>query len=87
MKADSASDAVVGNAALALADLAKESSLLPQLALLQPISPLLKVCHSRTGAAQKNAAIACARLAHHPPLLEELKEKNGLELIYSYVKP
>jgi hypothetical protein len=85
--ADGATEGVVGNAALAIADLGKEAALLPRLALLHPITPLLKACHRRTGAAQKNAAIACARLAHHPPMLETLKENNGLELIYRYVQP
>ena len=64
--APNASDGVVGNAALAVADLAKETALLPALEKLKPVAPLLRACHSRTGAAQKNAAIACARLAHHP---------------------
>jgi len=85
--APNASDGVVGNAALAVADLAKETALLPALEKLKPVAPLLRACHSRTGAAQKNAAIACARLAHHPEMLETLKENNGLELIYRYVRP
>ena len=87
LASEGASDGVVGNAALAVADLAKEAALLPRLAELEPVSRLLKVCRARTGAAQKNAAIACARLAHHPPMLETLKESNGLELIYRYVRP
>ena len=61
--APNASDGVVGNAALAIANLAKETALLPALEKLKPVAPLLRACHSRTGAAQKNAAIACARLA------------------------
>ena len=87
VSADDASDGVVGNAALALADVAKEPSLLAKIAELKPVTPLLAACHRRAGAAQKNAAIACARLAIHPPMLEILKENNGLELIYRYVKP
>lgn len=87
VSAPNASDGVVGNAALAVADLAKETASLPALEKLRPVAPLLRACHSRTGAAQKNAAIACARLAHHPSMLETLKENNGLELIYRYVRP
>ena len=61
--------------------------MLPALEKLRPVAPLLRACRSRTGAAQRNAAIACARLAHHPSMLETLKENNGLELIYRYVRP
>ena len=80
-------DGVVGNAALAIGDLAKEGTGRDKFAALEPIKPLLAVCHKRTGAAQKNAAIACARLASHPDMLETLKANNGLELIYRYVQP
>ena len=80
-------DGVVGNAALAIGDLAKEGTGRDKFAALEPIKPLLAVCHKRTGAAQKNAAIACARLASHPKMLETLKANNGLELIYRYVQP
>ena len=80
-------DGVVGNAALAIGDLAKEGTARDKFAALEPVKPLLAVCHKRTGAAQKNAAIACARLASHPKMLETLKANNGLELIYRYVQP
>ena len=80
-------DGVVGNAALAIGDLAKEGTGRDKFAALEPVKPLLAVCHKRTGAAQKNAAIACARLASHPDMLETLKANNGLELIYRYVQP
>ena len=80
-------DGVVGNAALAIGDLAKEGTGRDKFAALEPVKPLLAVCHKRTGAAQKNVAIACARLASHPDMLETLKANNGLELIYRYVQP
>ena len=83
----SSRDGAAGNAALAIGDLARERDLLPRLAALEPVAPLLAVCHKRTGAAQKNAAIACARLATHSGMLETLKANNGLELIYRYVQP
>ena len=84
---DVVGDGTAGNAALAIGDLAREGDLLPRLAALEPVAPLLQVCHKRTGAAQKNAAIACARLATHSGMLETLKANNGLELIYRYVSP
>ena len=84
---DVVGDGAAGNAALAIGDLARERDLLPRLAALEPVAPLLAVCHKRTGAAQKNAAIACARLATHSGMLETLKANNGLELIYRYVQP
>ena len=83
------SDGVVGNAALALGDFARFDSLFPSLEKTEPalVPCLLAACRERKGAAQKNAAIACARLARHAPFMASLKEHHGLELIYSYVKP
>ena len=83
-------DAVVGNAAVGVSDLAVAGeATLDALAKLEPpvMLALLAACRSRTGAAQKNAAIACAKLAKHPDALRVLRENNGVELIYSYVKP
>uniref|UniRef100_A0A6U0DLZ5 Uncharacterized protein n=1 Tax=Micromonas pusilla TaxID=38833 RepID=A0A6U0DLZ5_MICPS len=83
------SDGVVGNAALALGDFARFDSLFSSLEKTEPalVPCLLAACRERKGAAQKNAAIACARLARHAPFMASLKEHHGLELIYSYVKP
>ena len=83
-------DTVVGNAAVGVSDLAVAGeATLDALAKLEPpvMLALLAACRSRTGAAQKNAAIACAKLAKHPDALRVLRENNGVELIYSYVKP
>ena len=82
-------DGVVGNAALVLGDLARRDALLASLETVEPalVPSLLAACRRREGAAQKNAAIACARLARHAPFMAALKEHHGLELIYSYVKP
>jgi hypothetical protein len=62
---------------------------LASLETLEPalVPSLLAACRHRKGAAQKNAAIACARLARHAPFMAALKEHHGIELIYSYVKP
>ena len=51
------------------------------------VPSLLAACRARAGAAQKNAAIACARLARRAAHMAALKEHHGLELIYAYVKP
>lgn len=84
-----ASDALVSNAALCLSDLAREPGLLGQ-GLFAPemVDDLCQVAHKRQKAptAQKNAAIALARMAQHPPLLERLRDLRGLEMIASYVK-
>eukprot|EP00218_Dolichomastix_sp_CCMP3274_P004818 CAMPEP_0170162976 /NCGR_PEP_ID=MMETSP0033_2-20121228/77369_1 /TAXON_ID=195969 /ORGANISM="Dolichomastix tenuilepis, Strain CCMP3274" /LENGTH=462 /DNA_ID=CAMNT_0010400609 /DNA_START=22 /DNA_END=1411 /DNA_ORIENTATION=+ len=83
----SLSDAAVGNAALCIADLAKLDTALPACERTDAIKPLLEAAHKRTGAAQRNAAIAAARMARHPPLLERLRQLHGLEIIQAYVKP
>ena len=82
-------DGVVGNAALALGDLARLDRVSASLESLEPgaVPSLLAACRARAGAAQKNAAIACARLARRAPHMAALKEHHGLELIYAYVKP
>ena len=82
-------DGVVGNAALALGDLARLDRVSASLESLEPgaVPSLLAACRARSGAAQKNAAIACARLARRAPHMAALKEHHGLELIYAYVKP
>ena len=89
VRSSAVSDGVVGNAALALGDFARFDALFPSLEKTEPalVPCLLAACRQRAGAAQKNAAIACARLARHAPFMASLKEHHGLELIYSYVKP
>ena len=81
------SDQCVGNACLTIGALAKSEELLPALSELNPIPSLLQTCKNTTGSTQKNAAIACAKLAKHPAMMDTLRENHGIELIYSYVKP
>ena len=82
-------DGVVGNAALALGDLARLDRVSASLESLEPgaVPSLLAACRARSGAAQENVAIACARLTRRAPHMAALKEHHGLELIYAYVKP
>uniref|UniRef100_A0A7S0QXX8 Protein unc-45 homolog B n=1 Tax=Pyramimonas obovata TaxID=1411642 RepID=A0A7S0QXX8_9CHLO len=82
----SASDAAVGNAALSLADSAKEDAVLEKLADLDAVPPLVEVAHKRKGACNKNAGIALARMARNQKCLVRLKELHGIEIIYNYVK-
>ena len=48
---------------------------------------LTDVAHKQSGAIQKNAAIAVARMAHDPVCMQRIKELHGLEIIYQYVRP
>ena len=81
-----APDGLVGNAALAASELARGDAGLETLAQLDPVPALIKVAHTRRGTAQKNAAIALARLARDPACLEKIRELHGFEIIAAYVK-
>lgn len=60
----------------------------PRLRGLDAVAPLVKVAYDGKGdTASKNAAIALARMAHDPAMLERLRELHGIEIIYQYVKP
>ena len=49
---------------------------------------LIDCAYKRKGtAASRNAAIAAAKLAQDPECLQQLRDCNGLDVIYSYVKP
>jgi hypothetical protein len=81
-------ESVLGNAALAVAAVAKDPARLPLLAAADAVGPLVRVAYEGRGnTASKNAAIALARMAHDPRMLERLRELNGIEIIYRYVKP
>jgi len=79
-------DQLVGNAALCVGDCAKLDGVLEMLRKLDAVGKLIPVAHKRKGTAQKNAAIALARMSRHPPLLERLRELHGIEIMHSYVK-
>ncbi|KAK9823542.1 hypothetical protein WJX72_003579 [[Myrmecia] bisecta] len=84
--AEGVSEEALGNAALCIGDLAKVPAVLLQLSQKDAVAPLVGVAQKRTGAAQKNAAIAVARLAQHPACLERIRELRGLEIIYQTVR-
>lgn len=81
-------EALLGNAALCVANLARYKEHLPLLQRADAVAPLVKVAYEGKGnTASKNAAIALARMAHDPAMLERLRELHGVEIIYQYVKP
>ncbi|GLC44336.1 hypothetical protein PLESTB_000480900 [Pleodorina starrii] len=81
-------ESVLANAALCLAGVARRREQLAVLRAADPVPALVGVAYEGRGnAASKNAAIALARLAHDPAMLEKLRELHGIEIIYQYVKP
>ncbi len=81
-------ESVLANAALCLAGVARRKEYLGLLREADPVPLLLGVAYEGRGStASKNAAIALARLAHDPKMLEQLRELHGIEIIYQYVKP
>eukprot|EP00658_Telonema_sp_P-2_P059613 TRINITY_DN4870_c0_g2_i8.p1 TRINITY_DN4870_c0_g2~~TRINITY_DN4870_c0_g2_i8.p1 ORF type:complete len:619 (-),score=179.27 TRINITY_DN4870_c0_g2_i8:613-2469(-) len=51
------------------------------------VQPLVTIMHKTDGATQKNAAIACAKLARHPAYLQQIRDLHGIEIMFHYVKP
>ena len=88
----SATDLLVGNPALCVSELARDSAVLARLdamGAIDLIEPLTKVAHKRTGSAQRNAGIALARLAKcgkDGEYIEKLREHHAFEIIAKYVK-
>ena len=85
-------DLLVGNAALCISELAKSDSVLQVLdseGAIELIEPLTRCAHKRQGAAQRNAAIALARLAKggkNGEYVQKLREHHAFEIIAKYVK-
>jgi hypothetical protein len=83
-----ASETVQGNAALAVSSFASHQQFWGQLRELSAVAKLIRIAHQGKGnTASKNAAIALARMAHDPAMLESIREQHGIEIIYQYVKP
>ncbi|GIL42713.1 hypothetical protein Vafri_646 [Volvox africanus] len=81
-------ESVLANAVLCLAGLARCKEYLGTLREADPVPVLVAVAYEGRGnTASKNAAIALARMAHEPDMLEKLRELHGIEIIYQYVKP
>eukprot|EP00656_Telonema_subtile_P038688 TRINITY_DN4390_c0_g2_i2.p1 TRINITY_DN4390_c0_g2~~TRINITY_DN4390_c0_g2_i2.p1 ORF type:complete len:807 (+),score=282.11 TRINITY_DN4390_c0_g2_i2:28-2421(+) len=51
------------------------------------VAPLVTIMHKTSGATQKNAAIACAKLARKPEYLQQIRDLHGIEIMFHYVKP
>merc|ERR1712196_548780 len=43
------------------------------------VEPLVTIMHKTSGATQKNAAIACAKLARKPEYLQQIRDLHGIE--------
>jgi len=73
---------VQGNAALCVADSARDEKALAILGALPALVPkLLAIAHNGSGQAQKNSAIALGRLAKNPHCLKAIRDNNGIEIL------
>ena len=60
----------------------------PDLAKIDAVKALIECAYTRKGSpASRNAGIAAAKLSRDQACLEQLRACNGLDIIYSYVKP
>jgi hypothetical protein len=70
-----------GNAALCIAECAREPRCLAVLAALPIVVPLLDIAHTRSGQEQRNAAIALGRLAKNQHCLQVIRDNHGIEIL------
>ncbi|KAK9827632.1 hypothetical protein WJX81_001342 [Elliptochloris bilobata] len=82
-----AAEEAAANAALCLAGMSALPSALAALHAADAAAALVEAAHKRTGAAQKNSAIALARMAKLPACLQRIRELHGIEIMCRYVKP
>ena len=75
-----------GNAALCIAECAKDARCLAVLAALPVVQPLLDIAHNGSGGTQKNAAIALGRLAKNPRCLTTIRDNHGIEILARAMK-
>ena len=75
-----------GNAALCIAECAKEERCLAVLAAQPVVLPMLSIAHNGKGAGAKNAAIALGRLAKNPRCLAEIRANHGIEILARAMK-
>ncbi len=81
-------ESVLGNAGLCLAAVARQREHFGALREAGAVPALVRVAYEGKGnTASKNAAIALARMAHDPDMLQQLRDLHGIEIIYQYVKP
>ena len=81
-----ATDGSIGNTALCVAELPKAQDGLAAVADLDPVPALLEAVKTRQGAAQKNSAIAIAKLAPSPQCMAKIRELRALEIISQTVR-
>jgi len=75
-----------GNAALCIAECAKEERCLLVLAVQPVVPPLLAIAHNQKGQACKNAAIALGRLAKNTRCLQQIRDNHGIEILARAMK-
>jgi hypothetical protein len=76
----------VGNSALFLQEVAKNSTNHPLLRSTEVVPRLVGIAHKQTGAVQKNAAIALGHMAKDEQMRQTIRDLHGFEIIMSYVK-
>jgi len=79
-------EGTVGNAALALQMVANRHECLERLGKAGAVPALLSVVHHKRGPAQRNAALALARVVKREENLALLKALHGLDILNSYLK-
>eukprot|EP00966_Prymnesium_polylepis_P164899 3812551-Prymnesium_polylepis.1 len=80
------SELLQGNAALGVAECAKDAKCLAVLAMQDAVPPLLAIAHEGKGQAQKNAAIALGRLAKNAHCLQAIRDNHGIEILARAMK-
>ncbi|KAL1520073.1 hypothetical protein AB1Y20_023548 [Prymnesium parvum] len=75
-----------GNAALAIAECARDEVCLAVLAVQPVVPPLLAIAHEGKGQPQKNAAIALGRLSKNQHCLHAIRENHGIEILARAMK-
>jgi len=79
-------EGTVGNAALALQMVANRQDCLERLGKAGAVPALLNVVHHMRGPAQRNAALALARVVKREENLSLLKTLHGLDILNCYLK-
>jgi len=77
--------AFAGNLSMIISKVAQDEANLDLLGDF--VEPLVTIMHKTSGATQKNAAIACAKLARNPTYLQQIRDLHGIEIMFHYVRP
>jgi len=82
---EDAKSTVPGNAALTIGFCARNAGCQKAFARADAVAALLNICHRHADkAVKKNAGVALAKLAQHPPNLVKLRELHGIEILHAY---